>query len=124
MDFVSDPAFEADFILTQVVSHHALDRVEAFAAGLEERGIDLPVVWGVFYYRSASRKTLEILNQFFPVPVAELEAEFAEGHSPEEICRRTIHGLRSVGADKIYVSNLGARGGARRLAQIMTGLEP
>jgi hypothetical protein len=37
----------------------------------------------------------------------------------EEICARTIRELRSVGADKIYVSNLGNRRAGRRLSRIL-----
>ena len=32
-------------------------------------GVELPGVFGVFYYRSANRKTLDILSRFLPVPV-------------------------------------------------------
>jgi hypothetical protein len=35
------------------------------------------------------------------------------------VLARTIRGLRSVGADKIYVSNLPTRGIDRALAQVL-----
>ena len=43
----------------------------------------------------------------------------ARSASAEEICARTIRVLRSVGAQKIYISNLGNRGAGRRLKRIM-----
>ena len=52
-------------------------------------------------------KTLSRLGEFFPVPAEGLTKEFDEGLTPLEICLRTIHALRDVGANKVYVSNLG-----------------
>ena len=81
--------------------------------------VGVPVIFGVFYYRSANAKTLETLSDFFPVPADELMREFEAGASPEEICARSIRELRAVGADKIYVSNLGNRSAGRRLKHIL-----
>jgi hypothetical protein len=53
------------------------------------------------------------------VPAAELTREFDSGASAVEICARTIRELRAVGAEKIYVSNLGNQGAGRRLARIL-----
>ncbi len=117
--FLTAPEFSADFALTQVVSHHALDRVEALMAALEAQGADLPLVFGVFYYRSANPRTLARLGEYFPVPEAQLAAEFEGGATAEEICARTIRELRGVGADKIYVSNLGYRRVEAKLAEIL-----
>jgi hypothetical protein len=86
---------------------------------MERVGARVPVVYGVFYYRSANPKTLETLSRFFPVPAAELTREFDSGASAVEICARTIRELRAVGAEKIYVSNLGNQGAGRRLARIL-----
>ena len=41
----------------------------------------MPGMFGVFYYRSANRRTLETLSEFLPVPVADLAAEFGDGAS-------------------------------------------
>lgn len=118
--FLTAPEFSADFALTQIVSHHALDRVEALLAELRARSSSVPLVFGVFYYRSANPGTLARLGEYFPVPEAELAREFEEGASAEEICARTIRALRDVGADKIYVSNLGTRRVEAKLAEILS----
>ena len=117
--FLATEDFHADFFLTQVVSHHSLDRVEALLAECERRGVKVPGVFGVFFYRSANPGTLAKLGEFFPVPADGLVRDFAAGDSPEEVCAHTIRALRAAGADKIYVSNLGWRGAAQRLEKIL-----
>lgn len=107
--FVAAGDYCADFVLTQIVSHHSLGRVELFRAELERLGVDLPVVFGVFLYRSANPRTLRYLNRYFPVPAREITAEFAAGMSAEEICALSIQRLRGIGAEKVYVSNLRSR---------------
>jgi hypothetical protein len=64
-------------------------------------------VFGVFLYRSGNPATLAKLNDFFPVPAAQLTREFQAGQTPEEICAKSVRMLREVGADKVYLSNLG-----------------
>ena len=117
--FLAAPDAHATFALSQVVSHHSLNAVDRFHNARAARGIDTPVVFGVFFYRSANPRTLEILSRFFPVPVEEVVAEFERGDSAEEICARSIRALRKIGADKIYVSNLGERRAGRRLRRIL-----
>ncbi len=107
VDFLMDPRFEGDFYLTQIVSHHSIRSVEAFLDEARRRGVPYPGVFGVFLYRSANPATLGKLGDFFPVPAAELAREFEAGMSPEEICAKTVRMLREVGADKVYLSNLG-----------------
>lgn len=107
--FVADDDFSADFVLTQIVSHHSLGQVELFRAELERMGVAIPVAYGVFLYRSANPGTLRYLNRYFPVPAREITAEFAAGMSADQICARSIRRLREAGAEKVYVSNL--RGG-------------
>lgn len=109
----------ASYALSQIVSRHSLGSVEAFLEEREGRGSTKPVVFGVFYYRSANPRTLSTLSRFFPVPVEEVSAEFDGGASADEICARTIRALRGVGADKIYLSNLGERGAGRRLRRVL-----
>ncbi len=116
--FVADEGYTADFVLTQIVSHHSLSAVERFGAELDRLGVGLPVVHGVFHYHSANPRTLGYLGRYFPVPARELAREFAAGASAEAICHRTIGALREVGADKIYLSNLPLRDVARRLARL------
>lgn len=117
--FVGAPDAHADFALSQIVSHHSLAGVERFLEAMEKSGVAVPVVFGVFFYRSANAGTLSTLSGFFPVPAAELTAEFEAGGSAEDICARSIRELRRAGAEKIYVSNLGNRGAGRRLAKIL-----
>jgi hypothetical protein len=107
VDFLLDDRFEAEFYLTQVVSHHSIRAVEKFVTEARQRGVPYPGVFGVFLYRSANPATLRRLADFFPVPAAELTREFDSGLGPEEICAKTVRALREVGADKVYLSNLG-----------------
>jgi len=109
----------AGFALSQIVSHHSVGRVEGFLETLAASGRAVPVVFGVFLYRSANPSTLDTLSEFFPVPAEELALEFEAGASPEEICARSIRELRAAGAEKVYVSNLGSRGAGARLRRIL-----
>jgi hypothetical protein len=107
VDFLLDPAFEGDYYLTQIVSHHHVDRIERFLAEAQRRGVAYPGVFGVFLYRSANPRTLAQLSDFFPVPADGVTRDFEAGLSSEEICARTICTLREIGVDKVYLSNLG-----------------
>ncbi|MGE3489921.1 MAG: hypothetical protein AB7N29_07930 [Vicinamibacterales bacterium] len=119
VDFLLDPHVNADFYLTQIVSHHQADRVGAFLEAGRQRGLTMPGVFGVFYYRSANVKTLEMLSQFLPVPVDELKSEFAAGATPIDVCARTIRSLIDLGAKHFYVSNLPAKKTAATLTAIL-----
>ncbi len=123
IDFLTDDAFSGEFYLTQIVSHHSIRQVERFVEEARRREVPYPGVFGVFLYRSANSKTLARLCDFFPVPAEELTREFAAGCSPEDICVRTINALRNVGANKIYLSNLGFKGVDRPYARIMEALD-
>jgi hypothetical protein len=117
--FIRPPDAVADFALSQIVSHHSLPGVAWLLEEMGRTNVEVPVVFGVFLYRSANPKTLKTLSKFFPVPVDELKREFASGASAEEICARSIRELRRIGAEKVYVSNLGNSGAGRRLAKIL-----
>ena len=119
VDFLLQPDVCADFFLTQIVSHHQADRVRAFIEAGRSSGLTLPGVFGVFYYRSANPTTLDMLNQFLPVPVEELKKEFAGGATPVDICARTIRALIDLGARHFYVSNLPTRKTAFTLNAIL-----
>lgn len=119
VDFLLDERFQAEFYLTQVVSHHSIRAVKQFLAEASRRGVPYPGVFGVFLYRSANAETLARLGDFFPVPAAELTREFDAGLTPEEICAKTIRALREVGAGRVYLSNLGFRGVETRYRRIM-----
>jgi 5,10-methylenetetrahydrofolate reductase len=117
--YLDDEHFAGEFFLTQVVSHHDLPKVERFLGELDRRRLDLPGIFGVFYYRSAKPKTLEILRQFLPVPAEGLTREFAEGAIPEAICARTIRTLRAAGVRHFYVSNLPVGRARQTLSRIL-----
>jgi hypothetical protein len=119
VDYLLDERFEAEFYLTQVVSHHSIRAVEQFLKEARRRDVPHPGVFGVFLYRSANPSTLARLADFFPVPAAELTREFEAGLTPEEICAKTVRALREVGADKVYLSNLGFEQVDARYRRIM-----
>jgi hypothetical protein len=123
VDYLLDDRFQAEFYLTQIVSHHSIRAVERFLKEARSRGVRYPGVFGVFLYRSANPATLEKLADFFPVPAAELTREFEAGHSAEEICAKTVRLLREVGADKVYLSNLGFQGVEGRYRKIIERVE-
>jgi hypothetical protein len=106
VDYLAAADFHAEFYLTQIVSHHTLAPVARFIAESTRRGLDLPGIFGVFYYRSANARTLDALKEFLPVPVEGLTREFAAGASAEDVCARTIRAAMDVGAKHFYVSNL------------------
>lgn len=119
VDYLADPDFNADFYLTQIVSHHAIEPVRRFLETAARRSLALPGLFGVFYYRSANPKTLNVLKGFLPVPVEGLAREFAEGAAAEDICARTIRALINAGAKHFYISNLPIARAQRVLTDIM-----
>jgi 5,10-methylenetetrahydrofolate reductase len=119
VDYLSAPTFHAEFYLTQVVSHHHAEQVSRFVAAAERRGLQLPGIFGVFYYRSANARTLDALNSFLPVPTEELTREFAEGATAEDLCARTIRTLMDIGARHFYISNLPVARARQVLASIL-----
>jgi 5,10-methylenetetrahydrofolate reductase len=119
VDYLSAANFHAEFYLTQVVSHHHAGQVSRFVAAGERRGLQLPGIFGVFYYRSANARTLAALNSFLPVPVEGLTRDFAEGATPEDLCARTIRTLMDAGARHFYISNLPVPRAQHVLASIL-----
>jgi hypothetical protein len=101
-----DRRITAEYYLTQIVSHHSRPQVERFLAEADKQRLELPAMFGVFYYRSANPRTLQALSGFLPVPMEALAREFEEGATPEEICARSIRALRGAGVRHFYVSNL------------------
>ena len=104
--FLTDGTFDAEFFLTQIVSHHTIAPVARFLDAGARAGLTLPGLFGVFYYRSANARTLQTLSQFLPVPTEGLTRDFAGGATPVEVCARTIRALKTLGARHFYVSNL------------------
>jgi 5,10-methylenetetrahydrofolate reductase len=120
VDLLLDPDFHADYVLTQVVSHLQIEPLERFLATAARRGVGIPIVVGVFFYRSGSPRTLERLGKFIPVPAEGLKEEFDRGETPESVCARTLTALRELGVEKVYVSNLEPRRAEERLRRIET----
>jgi hypothetical protein len=123
VQFLLSDTFNAEFYLTQIVSHHSIREVERFVETARRRGAHQSGVFGVFFYRSANPRTFRLLDRFFPVPAAAVTREFESGMSPEELCARSIRALRSIGVDKVYVSNLGFRRPERRYRTLLEALE-
>ena len=118
VDHLLDAHLTAEYYLTQIVSHHSRAQVERFVEEAGRRGLALPAIFGVFYYRSANPRTLQALSGFLPVPKEALAREFAQGATPEEICARSIHALTQAGVRHFYVSNLPLGTAARTLQRV------
>jgi hypothetical protein len=119
VDFLLDDRFCAEFYLTQVVSHLSLDPVKRFLEEADRRPVPIPGMFCVFFYRSASPKTLAALGTFMPVPVQGLLQEFADGATPVDICARTIVAMRSLGVRHFCICNLPMHDAAATLGAIL-----
>ena len=106
VEFLQSDTFTGEYYLTQVATRHQVADVERFLNEAERRGVTMPGVFGVFYYRSARRRTLDLLAGFMPVPVDALVEEFGAGATPETVCARTVMTLRAAGVRHFYISNL------------------
>jgi 5,10-methylenetetrahydrofolate reductase len=118
--FLMDDRVNAEFYLTQIVSHHSRADVDRFLEEGSKRGLSMPGVFGVFYYRSANPKTLRALGSFLPVPADELTKEFESGASADEVCARSIRALSAAGVRHFYLSNLPLGKAALTLHRVMT----
>jgi 5,10-methylenetetrahydrofolate reductase len=123
VEYMLDRNYSADFYLAQIVSHYQIRSVHEFQNEAVRRGLKIPGIFGVFYYRSASPKTLGMLSQFFPVPVDELRRDFAEGQSSDEICALSVHSLLKLGVKNIYISNLPMPTAAQTFGRIENRVE-
>jgi 5,10-methylenetetrahydrofolate reductase len=122
IDYMTDDCFNAEYYLTQIVSHLDVAPVERFIRETERRGVTKPGVFGVFYYRSANARTLAALSQFLPVPVDGLTRDFDAGMTPADVCARTMRAMIDVGARHFYISNLPLLGAASTLSAILERL--
>jgi hypothetical protein len=123
IDYLLSDEYTAEFYLTQIVSHHRMREVDRFMNEAAKRNVSVPGIFGVFFYRSANARTLELLSEFFPVPAREITRAFESGVQAEEICIRTIRALRDAGVDKVYVSNLGFSRVGERYLRIVNALD-
>ena len=119
IDFLTDAQFHAEFFLTQVVSHHDAAKVSRFVDAAARRGVTLPGMFGVFFYRSANPRTLQTLSGFLPVPTEGLTRDFAAGATPEEVCARTVRTLIDAGVRHFYISNLPVGRAQQALAAVL-----
>src|SRR5919109_3935628 len=106
VDYLLEECFTGEYYLTQIVSHLDIEPVERFVTEARRRGVSAPGMFGVFYYRSANPRTLEVLSEFLPVPVKALAAEFAAGATPVDVCARTLRAMMDIGVRHFYISNL------------------
>jgi 5,10-methylenetetrahydrofolate reductase len=119
VSYLAASGFTAEFYLTQIVSHHDLAPIRRFLAHAAAEGLSVPGIFGVFFYRSASPRTLAMLRRFIPVPVEALTREFAEGTSAEQVCARTLGAMAGLGIRRFYISNLPLDRAATTLAEIL-----
>jgi 5,10-methylenetetrahydrofolate reductase len=117
--YLADSNFNAEFYLTQVVSHYDAEKVERFVKTTERHGIAMPGLFGIFFYRSSNPRTLGALQSFLPVPVEGLSQDFASGASPEDVCAKTIQALTGAGVRHFYISNLPIGRAQQVLARIL-----
>src|SRR4029077_2460049 len=106
VDLLSPSKIYPEFFPTPGVSQHHTAQVERFVRPAERRGLQLPGLFGVFYYRSANPRTLDALKAFLPVPAEGLTREFGAGATAEDVCAKTIRTLMDAGARHFYISNL------------------
>jgi 5,10-methylenetetrahydrofolate reductase len=119
VDFLLDARFCAEFYLTQVVSHLNLEPVQRFLDETDRRRVPLPGIFSLFFYRSASPKTLAALSRFMPVPTEGLMKEFDSGASAVDICARSLRALRSLGVRHFCICNLPTQNAWSMLAAIL-----
>jgi hypothetical protein len=119
VQYLLDADVNAEFYLTQIVSHHSRDGVERFVSEAERRKLTLPGMFGIFYYRSANPRTLEALSGFLPVPAEALTREFGDGATADDVCARSLRALIDVGARHFYISNLPLGRAAATLHRIL-----
>jgi len=123
VEYMLDPDYAADFYMAQIVSHYQIRSLDDFLNAASRLGMKIPGIYGVFYYRSPSPKTLGLLSKFFPVPVEDLKRDFAANVSPEEICARSIHALLQRGVKNVYISNLPIPTAIETLGRVESRLE-
>ena len=123
VEYILHPEYSADFYMAQIVSHYQTRAIDEFLDETVKLGVKIPAIFGVFYYRSASAKTFNLLSNFFPIPVQELQRDFESGAGPEEICARSVRALLQAGVRNVYISNLPMSAAAQKLGRIESRVE-
>ena len=123
VEYILDPAYSSDFYLAQITSHYQPAVIDEFLNEVARRGVAIPGVFGVFFYRSANAKTLGMLSRFIPIPVEGLTADFESGMEPEEICARSVHALLQRGVKNVYISNLPMATATQKFGRIESRVE-
>jgi 5,10-methylenetetrahydrofolate reductase len=123
VEYILDPDYSADFYMAQIVSHYERQGLDEFLNEAARTGVRIPGIFGVFYYRSANVKTLEVLSRFFPVPAADLQRDFSAGITSVEICAQSVYSLVRSGVHNIYVSNLPMATAVLKLGEIEARVE-
>ena len=123
VEYMLDSEYAADFYMAQIVAHYQIRSVDEFLNEAARLGLKIPGIFGVFYYRSASANTLEMLSKFFPVPVEELKRDFDAKRSPDEICALSIHALVQRGVRNVYISNFPMATAAEALGRVEVRVE-
>ncbi len=111
--------FNAEFFLTQVVSHHDANRCRRFVDTTERRGVTLPACSASSSIAAPTPGTLEALRAFCRCRSKGSTREFAAGATAEDVCAQTIRTLINAGARHFYISNLPIARAQRVLASIM-----
>ena len=104
VEFLQADDFTGEYYLTQVVPSITRARVERFLGEASRRGLRLPGIFGVFYYRSARRRTLDMLAEFMPVPVDELVASSAPVRRPRRVRADDSHAAAAASGTSTSVT--------------------
>ena len=123
VEYILDPGYSADFYLAQITSHHQPAVIDEFLNEAARRGVAIPGVFGVFFYRSANARTMGMLSKFIPIPIEGLKADFESGAAPEEICARSVHALLRRGVRNVYISNLPLATATQKFSRIESRVE-
>ena len=123
VEYMLHPEYTADFYMAQIAAHYQIPAIDEFLNEAARLGVRIPGIFGVFYYRSASSKTLDMLSKFIPIPGEELKRDFAANVAPEEICARSVHAFVERGVKNIYISNLPIATASEKLSRVESRVE-
>ena len=115
-----DDRVNAEFYLTQIVSHHSRGTSSASSTKRTAGASRCRACSASSTTGQRIRKTLAALQQFLPVPVEALTREFADGATADEVCARSIRALTDAGVRHFYISNLPLARAAATLHRVMS----